>query len=96
MTEPVLDTPADRWQRTPRPLDFVRVRLHRGGQAEYIRDLLEDEKEELMEELGKLRAEGKTEDDTEVEECRNNLRHLILALKDVSMGMIELAGADGY
>ena len=96
MTEPVLETPADRWQRTPRPLDFVRVRLHRGGQAEYIRDLLEDEKEELMEELGKLRAEGKAEDDTDVEEVRNNLRHLILALKDVSMGLIELSGPDGY
>lgn len=96
MTEPMIETAADRWQRTPRPLDFVRVRLHRGGQAEYIRDLLEDEKEELMEELGKLRAEGKAEDDTEVEEVRTNLRHLILALKDVSMGMIELAGSDGY
>lgn len=96
MTEPMTETAADRWQRTPRPLDFVRVRLHRGGQAEYIRDLLEDEKEELMEELGRLRAEGNAEDSSEVEEVRANLRHLILALKDVSMGMIELAGADGY
>lgn len=97
MTEPMTETTAaDRWQRTPRPLDFVRVRLHRGGQAEYIRDLLEDEKEELLADLGSLRASGKEDTDPLVEEVRQNLRHLILALKDVSMGLIELAGPDGY
>ena len=97
MTEPMTEsTPETRWQRTPRPLAFVRVRLHRGGQAEYIRDLLEDEKEELLADLGKLRGEGKLDGDADIEECRNNLRHLILALKDVSMGLIELVGEDGY
>lgn len=90
------DTAEQRWQQTPRPLQFVRVRLHRGGQAEYIRDLMEDEKEELLVELGEMRGAGKAEDDEKVEEIRTHLRHLILALKDISMGIIELSGPDGY
>lgn len=83
---------ATEWQRAPRPLHFVRVRLWRGGQAEYIRDLLNDEKEELFEELSDLRKAGKGEDDAAVIECRTNLMHLINAIKDVDKGLIELVG----
>ena len=88
------DTSVERWNRTPRPLHFVRVRLYRGGQAEYIRDLLEGEKDNLFDDLTKLRTQGKHEDDPDIEECRTNLRHVINALKDVNNGLIELVGPE--
>lgn len=89
-----LDTPATRFSQHPRPLDFVRARLYRGGQAEYIRDLLEDEKATLFDDLAALRTEGKPEDDPDVQEVRANLRHLINFLADVNRGLIELVGPD--
>lgn len=86
---------ADNFARSPRPLDFIRVRLYRGGQAETIRDILEDEKEALFEELGDLRGAGKGEDDPRVNEVRTTLRHIINALRDLNNGLIELVGPDG-
>lgn len=84
-----------RWANSPRPLDFIRVRLYRGGQAEYIRDLLSDEVDALYEELGKMRGAGKSEVDPELTECIANIRHLNGALRDIGNGLIELAGPDG-
>ena len=84
-----------RWQGAPRPLNFIRVRLYRGGQAEYIRDLLADELNVSYEELGKLRGTGKSETDPEITEIIANIRHLNGALKDIGNGLIELAGEDG-
>lgn len=76
-----------------RPLDFVRVRLRRGGEAEYIQRLLTDEKEALLDDLGRLRDEGVAEDDPRIEEIRESLRHLISVLRDVDSGRVELAGS---
>jgi hypothetical protein len=87
-------SPAERYERMPRPLNFVRVRLFRDGQAEYIKELLEDEQDDLLEQLTKLRVAGKPEDDTEVAETRQNLRHIIRALSDVTRGLIDLVGPD--
>jgi hypothetical protein len=87
-------TPAERFDRSPRPLNFVRVRLHRGGQAEYIKQMLLDEQEDLFLDLTELRSAGKPEDDPKVVECRANLRHVIGALGDVNRGLIELVGPD--
>lgn len=89
------DTAQSRWQGAPRPLNFIRVRLYRGGQAEYIRDLLSDELNASYEELGELRGAGKVETDPEIMEVIGNIRHLNGALKDIGNGLIELAGADG-
>jgi hypothetical protein len=86
----------DNFNRSPRPLDFIRVRLYRGGQAEYVRDVLEDEKEALFEELGDLRGKGVDENSPETEKVRTNLRHVINALRDLSNGLIELRGPDGF
>jgi len=84
-----------RWANSPRPLNFIRVRLYRGGQAEYLRDLLSDEVEQLYEDLGRLRGEGKGEDDPELVGVTVNIRHLNSALRDIGNGLIELAGPDG-
>ena len=85
-------TAAERFNRTPRPLNFIRVRLHRGGQVEYIRELLADERDALYEDLGKARDQGKTEDSPEITEIRDNLQHLIRAIRDIDSGRIEMAG----
>lgn len=98
-------TPAERFRQTPRPLDYVRIRLHADfvtrpdgervadGQATYVRDLLNDERQELEIELADARVDGKPEDGPEVAEIRQNLYHLNRAIKDISNGMIELLGS---
>jgi len=87
-----MTTPAERFDASPRPLLFIRVRLYRGGQAEYLRDLLRDEQAELYDELAKARAAGKTEENEEIVEIKQNLVWIINALKDFDTGLIELAG----
>jgi hypothetical protein len=82
--------------RGPRPLDYIRIRVYRGGQAEFIQQLFEDEKADLFDDLKRLRGQGKAEDDPEVVEVAANIRHLINALRDLNTGMIELVGGDGF
>ena len=90
------ETPQDRWAASPRPLQFVRVRLYRGGQAELVRDILADEVDVLFEELGTLRGSGKNESDQEIIDCAQNIRHLPAALRDISNALVELTGPDGF
>lgn len=85
-----------RFQTAPRPLNFIRVRLYRGGQAETIRDVLNDEVDALFEELAKMRGTGTAEDDPDLLVCTSAIRHLNAALKDINNGLVELTGADGY
>lgn len=92
MTE--LDTPATRYANSPRPLLFIRIRLYRGGQAELIQGILRDEQAALYEDLAKLRSDGKGEDDPNLIEVTTNLRHIITALKDIDLGLIDLQGPD--
>ena len=79
-----------RWQTTPRPLNFVRIRLERGGQAEFIRSVLETTKTVLLDKLGQLREDGLPEDDPEIEEVTRKLRWTIRAVGDLDYGIIEL------
>ena len=85
-----------RWANSPRPLDFIRVRLYRGGQAETIRDILSDEVDQLYEDLGKFRGAGKPEDGPDISDTVARIRHLNGALRDINNGLIELVGPDGY
>jgi len=85
-----------RWASSPRPLAFIRVRLYRGGQAETVRDVLNDEVDALFEELADLRGKGALEDDPALLECTASIRHLNGALKDINNGLIELTGEGGY
>ncbi len=78
----------------PRPVDFIRVRIQRNGNAEWLRDLLLDEKADLFEELGRLRGEGLQEEDPEVTQVTTDLRHCIWVLRDIETGLIELIGPD--
>ncbi len=79
-------------QRLARPLHFIRVRLYRGGQAEFVKSVLEDERDAVFDDLSKLRAKGLAEEDEKVVTARDQLVWLINAIKDISVGMIELAG----
>jgi hypothetical protein len=85
-----------RFEQAPRPLNFIRVRLYRGGQAETVRDILNDEVDALFEELAELRGKATPEDDPKMIECISSIRHLNGALKDINNGLVELTGADGY
>ena len=78
----------------PRPLNFIRVRLYRGGQAEFMEELLLGVKDDMMAELGDLR--GRDPDSPEIQKLERELRWLISALGDVQMGLVELAGPDGW
>lgn len=93
MTDTDFETPQSRFARAPRPLHFVRIRLRR-DQAEYVKGLFEDEQEALYGELAKLRDAGKPEDHHRIAEIRDELGHLIEAIRDVSSGLIELVGED--
>lgn len=86
-------TAAERFQRTPRPLEFVRPRFHLDI-ARYLSRLLADEREAELENLTELRTAGKDEEDTEVAETVQNLRWVISAEKEINRGLIELVGPE--
>ena len=83
-------------QRGPRPLDFIRIRLHRGGQAEYARELFAGAQEFWYKRLGELRDAGADENGEDVEFARQRLVWLIDILRDLDSGIVELVGKDGY
>jgi hypothetical protein len=84
----------ERFAQTPRPLRFVRLRVYRGGPAEYLKTLLEDEKAAELENLSEYRTKGLPEESPAIEECRNNLRYLIGFLRDLDSAMIDMVGPD--
>lgn len=75
-----------------RPLHFIRVRLYRGGMAEWVQQVLRDEQQALYEDLARLRGEGKPETHPEVEKVRTNLVHSVNVLRDIDSGLISLVG----
>lgn len=77
-----------------RPLKFVRIRVYRGGQAEYLSTLMHDERKALLDDLAALRAEGKPESDAEVTETRDKIMFLVNALRDLDSALVSLAGPD--
>jgi hypothetical protein len=77
-----------------RPLLFVRFRLYRGGQAEWVRDVLRDEQANLYDDLAKLRAKNLPEDHPEIADVREKLSWSINALRDIDHGLIDLVGPD--
>lgn len=89
------DTAEARFRQNPRPLDFIRIRLYRGGQAEFVLTLFTEERDGLLEDLGKMRGEGKAEDDPELVRTINEIRFLNNALRDLQNGLVELVGSDG-
>ena len=84
-------TKQERWQKSPRPLDWVRPRLG-VDIARYLSSLLADERKVEFENLSNLRTAGKTEDDEEVAETAQNLRWIISAEKEINKALIELVG----
>ena len=76
----------------PRPLEYIRIRLHRGGEADYVRELLEGTQAFWFKRLGELRDEGFEENSDEVQYARQRLHWLVNVMRDVTSGLIELAG----
>lgn len=77
-----------------RPLHFVRVRLYRGGMAEWVRDTLREEQQALYEDLARLRGEGKSESHPEIVDVREKLVHSVNVLRDIDSSLISLVGPD--
>ena len=75
-----------------RPALFVRVRLFRGGQAEWVRDVLRDEQDNLYDDLARARERGLPEDSDEIQEIRQKLLWSIDTLRDAESSLIELVG----
>jgi len=85
------DQARDNYLNTPRPFSFVRPKFHRDT-AEWLRDLLEDEKADEFELLTKYRTEGRDEADPDVQETRSNLNYCITIIKDLERGLIDMVG----
>jgi hypothetical protein len=81
----------DNYQNTPRPFSFIRPRLHRDT-AEWLRDLLNEEKEIEFDLLTRYRTEGRDEQDDDVQETRANLNFCITIIKDLERGLIDMVG----
>jgi hypothetical protein len=76
---------------TPRPFAFVRPKFHRDT-AEWLLDLLTDEKADEFERLTKYRTEGRDENDPAVQETRSNINFCITIIKDLERGLIDMVG----
>ena len=85
------EDPAENYLRTPRPFSFIRPKFHRDT-AEWLRDTLTDIKDEEFETLSKFRSEGRSEDDRDVQEVRQNLNYCITIIKDLERGLIDMVG----
>lgn len=75
-----------------RPALYVRMRLFRGGQAEWVRELLRDEQDQLYEDLANARKEGLAEDSEKIQDIRSKIVWSINTLRDVESSLIELVG----
>lgn len=78
----------------PPEIQARRFRLWRGGQANWVAEVLRDEQEALYDDLNELRRMGKTEDDPEVAEAVERLHWVVNLLRDVDAVRIALVGAN--
>jgi hypothetical protein len=71
-----------------------RMRVYRGGQAEWAQTVLRDEQAALYDDLAAMRAQGKPEDDPELAAVRQKLMWSITILRDLDAAMVSLVGPD--
>lgn len=84
-------TPRQRWEEMPRPLRYARPRLYPESMA-WLKDLIIDEQESLLEDLGELRTKGRREDDEEINGLRISLEHAAEIMREINRAEIEFAG----
>lgn len=75
-------------------MEFLKVRVYRGGMANTLREVLLARQDALLEELSDLRAAGKQEDDEQVGVVRDRLVWLANLLRELGVASIDLAGPD--
>jgi hypothetical protein len=94
-TKPYEEMTADErqaaWQNRPRPLPFVRIRV-RLDTAEYLAELLEDERDHEYEQLADMRSRGLEETSPDIAGARDHLGSLIWLIKEIHKSKIELVG----
>lgn len=75
-------------------MEFLKVRVYRGGQADTLLAVFQDRQADLFEALAKLRSSGMAEDDPEISETRARLVWLTNVLRELGLASIELVGPD--
>lgn len=75
-------------------MEFLKVRVYRGGQADTLLAVFQDRQADLFEALAKLRSSGMAEDDHEISETRARLVWLTNVLRELGLASIELVGPD--
>ena len=84
-------TPKERWEATPRPFRYAKLRLYPENQA-WLKELIEVTQDEALADLARYRDEGRPESDSDVQECRDDLNQAADILRELNRAMIELAG----
>ena len=74
--------------------DTMRMRVYRGGQADWAQGVLRDEQAILYEDLGELRKQGVPESDPRAVSLRQRLTWSVNVLRDLDAAMISLVGPD--
>lgn len=76
-------------RRGPRPLQFIRVRVYGQEGAEYLRNLLTDDIDRILEDIGTARKNS----DAEAEDkLRREMKTALDIRRDVESGLVELVG----
>ena len=71
-----------------------RMRIFRGGQAEWVLSVMQDVQHDLYRDLADLRERGVPEEDEESVKVRHQLDWSVALLRDVSSCLISLVGPD--
>lgn len=93
-TEP-LATPEERWERTPRPFQWVRPKLYR-DQAEWLRERIAEIRDDAFEDVEKLRIAGKEETDQELADAVRDANLAVQIERSISTAYIDMLGPRAF
>lgn len=71
-----------------------RMRIYRGGQGQWVQEVLRDVQAGLYDDLAKFREAGRDESDPEVAQVRDKLMWSVNILRDVDSCLVSLVGPD--
>lgn len=83
--------PTQRWERTPRPFNFVRPRMFR-DEAEWLLVQLNDIKADAFEDVEKFRKLGREEDDGDLQDAVRDANYAVKLIRQVDRAYIDMLG----
>lgn len=84
-------TPGERWALTPRPFEFVRVRMDR-DEIDWLLEHLRDIKSDSFEDVEQLRKAGKSEDDPELQAAVRDANYSVKVIRQADRAYIDMLG----